>query len=132
MGWNGKRSCSSTWYPISSLFGWIELFKDDYREDENASKLISEIENDVLRLKGVAERFGKIGSSPELKSMDLQPILEEVINYLERRLPQLGKSVDVIKELNSDIKVEINPELFQWAIENFVKNAMDAMKSVRQ
>lgn len=58
-----KEAAHQLGTPISSLFGWIELFKDDYEKDENANKLIKEIENDVLRLKGVAERFGKIGSA---------------------------------------------------------------------
>jgi len=122
-----KEAAHQLGTPISSLFGWIELFKDDYQEDEAASKLIGEIENDVMRLKGVAERFGKIGSAPELIPMNIEPILDEVIFYLERRLPQLGKVVDVQKDLNANALVAINPELFQWAVENLVKNAMDAI-----
>ncbi len=127
-----KEAAHQLGTPISSLFGWIELFKEDYQEDENASKLIKEIENDVLRLKGVAERFGKIGSSPELKPMEIEPILDDVISYLERRLPQLGRAVDVQKSLKANGVVNLNPELFQWAVENLVKNAMDAMKKSEQ
>jgi len=123
-----KEAAHQLGTPISSLFGWVELFKEDYKEDQNASKLISEIENDVLRLKGVAERFGKIGSAPELQSMEIEPILDDVISYLERRLPQLGRAVDVEKSLEAKGDVALNPELFQWAVENLVKNAMDAMK----
>lgn len=123
-----KEAAHQLGTPISSLFGWIELFKDDYEKDENANKLIKEIENDVLRLKGVAERFGKIGSAPELVPMEIEPILDDVTGYLERRLPQFGKAVDVQKSLKATGKVAINPELFQWAVENLVKNAMDAIK----
>lgn len=123
-----KEAAHQLGTPISSLFGWIELFKDDYEKDENANKLIKEIENDVLRLKGVAERFGKIGSAPELVPMEIEPILDDVTGYLERRLPQFGKPVDVQKSLKATGKVAINPELFQWAVENLVKNAMDAIK----
>lgn len=123
-----KEAAHQLGTPISSLFGWIELFKDDYRQDESANKLIKEIENDVLRLKGIAERFGKIGSAPELTPMDIKPILDDVIFYLDRRLPQLGKAVIVNKSLNAMGKVKINSELFQWALENLVKNAMDSLK----
>lgn len=122
-----KEAAHQLGTPISSLFGWIHLFKDEYGEDESASKLISEIENDVQRLSGVAERFGKIGSSPELTSMNIRPKLEEVVSYMERRLPSLGKAVQVRKALVAEAKVKINPELFQWAVENIVKNAMDAL-----
>lgn len=123
-----KEAAHQLGTPISSLFGWIALFKDDFSDDESANKLIQEIENDVIRLKGVAERFGKIGSAPELTPMDIKPILDDVIFYLERRLPQLGKAVRVDKSLNAIGKVEVNPELFQWAVENLVKNAMDSLK----
>lgn len=123
-----KEAAHQLGTPISSLFGWIELFKEDYQEDENASKLITEIENDVHRLKGVAERFGKIGSSPELVSQEIKPILMDVISYLNRRVPQLGKGVKVEENISTASKVALNPELLQWAIENLVKNAMDALK----
>lgn len=122
-----KEAAHQLGTPISSLYGWVHLFKDEYGEDESASKLITEIENDVQRLSDVAERFGKIGSSPELKVVDIQPSLDEAVNYMERRLPKLGKGVEVRKSLNAKAKVSLNSELFQWAIENLVKNAMDAL-----
>ncbi|MBO6523219.1 MAG: HAMP domain-containing histidine kinase [Balneolaceae bacterium] len=122
-----KEAAHQLGTPISSLYGWIHLFKDEYGEDESASKLITEIENDVQRLSDVAERFGKIGSSPELNVIEIHPSLEEVVSYMERRLPKLGKGVEVRKSLNAEAKVSLNPELFQWAIENLVKNAMDAL-----
>ena len=125
-----KEAAHQLGTPISSLYGWIHLFRDEYSSDKEAEKLISEIENDVQRLSGVAERFGKIGSSPELKTMEIKPILEDVVNYLERRLPRLGRAVEVRKSLEAEAEVPLSPELFQWAIENLVKNAMDAMKGI--
>ena len=125
-----KEAAHQLGTPISSLFGWIHLFKDEYETDEHAMQMIGEIEKDVERLSGVAERFGKIGSTPELTTMSIEPVLNGVINYLERRLPQLGKAVDVQKDLKAIAEVKLNPELFQWAVENLVKNAMDALKSV--
>ena len=127
-----KEAAHQLGTPISSLFGWIQLFRDEYEKDKNAQKLISEIERDVQRLNGIAERFGKIGSTPELTKMPIKSILEEVINYLEKRLPQLDKAVEVHKDLNTPVEVSINPELFQWAIENVVKNSMDALRNVKQ
>ncbi|HCD51470.1 MAG TPA: sensor histidine kinase [Balneolaceae bacterium] len=124
-----KEAAHQLGTPISSLFGWIHLFKDEYEHDNEAMKIIDEIENDVQRLSGVAERFGKIGSEAELKATAIEPILNEAVNYMERRLPKIGKPVVVKKEINADAMVNINQELFQWAVENLVKNAMDAMRN---
>lgn len=125
-----KEAAHQLGTPISSLYGWLQLLKDEYRYEESAINIANEIEKDIQRLRGVAERFGKIGSEPELKEMDIEPILEQAMTYMERRLPRLGKSIDVRKDLNAKAKVRTNPELLQWAIENLVKNAMDSLKDV--
>ncbi|MEO9884558.1 MAG: HAMP domain-containing sensor histidine kinase [Balneola sp.] len=124
-----KEAAHQLGTPISSLYGWLQLMKDEYRYDETATNITNEIEKDVQRLAGVAERFGKIGSEPELKLMDIEPILEQVMVYMERRLPRLGKAVKVDRNLQAKGSVLINPDLFQWAIENLVKNAMDSLPS---
>lgn len=123
-----KEAAHQLGTPISSLYGWLQLLKDEYRYEESAINIANEIEKDIQRLRGVAERFGKIGSEPELKEMNIEPILEQAMTYMERRLPRLGKSIEVRKDLNAKAKVRTNPELLQWAIENLVKNAMDALK----
>ncbi|WP_040516973.1 sensor histidine kinase [Gracilimonas tropica] len=123
-----KEAAHQLGTPISSLYGWLQLLKDEYRYDETATNIANEIEKDIQRLRGVAERFGKIGSEPELKKMDIGPILDQVMVYMERRLPRLGKSIEVRKDLKANALVKANPELLQWAIENLVKNAMDSLR----
>ena len=123
-----KEAAHQLGTPISSLYGWIQLLRDEYRYDETANNIINEIEKDVFRLREVAERFGKIGSEPELKPMEIEPVLEQVMSYMERRLPRLGKAVEVNRSLNARASVLINQELFQWAIENLIKNAMDSLQ----
>jgi signal transduction histidine kinase len=123
-----KEAAHQLGTPISSLYGWLQLLKDEYRYEESAVNIANEIEKDVQRLRGVAERFGKIGSEPELRRMEIEPILDQVAAYMERRLPRLSKSIEVRKDLKAKALVKINPELFQWAIENLVKNAMDSLK----
>jgi C4-dicarboxylate-specific signal transduction histidine kinase len=61
--------------------------------------------------------------------MSIAPVMDEVTAYMERRLPQLGRAASVDKKLVATGNVALNPELFQWAVENLVKNAMDAVKS---
>lgn len=122
-----KEAAHQLGTPISSLFGWLTLLRDETQDNQAALQIADEIEQDILRLKGVAERFGKIGSEPELQLMEIEPILQQVLNYLEQRIPRLDKAVKVEKSLEAKAKVYINRELFQWAIENLVKNSMDAL-----
>jgi len=111
--------------PISSLLGWIALLKES--DDINTQNIVHELEQDVERLQDVADRFNKIGSEPELRVQRISSILNEVIVYMERRMPQLGKNVQIRKNLEYDVKANINKDLFQWAIENLIKNALDAI-----
>ncbi|SMO58931.1 hypothetical protein SAMN06265219_105170 [Gracilimonas mengyeensis] len=127
-----KEAAHQLGTPISSLYGWLQLLKDEYRYEETATNIANEIEKDIQRLRGVAERFGKIGSEPELREMNIGPILDQVMSYMERRLPRLGKAIEVRKDLQAEAKVKANPELLQWAIENLVKNAMDSLKGTEK
>ena len=69
--------------------------RDDLPEQSEQHSLLNEIEKDVYRLKGVAERFGKIGSKPELKPHEIAPVLDEAIKYMERRLPKIAGEVNI-------------------------------------
>lgn len=124
-----KEAAHQLGTPISSMYGWIELLKERNRDDESSLTIANELENDVKRLENVAERFNKIGSETELKARRIGPIIHQVIDYMERRLPQLGNEVGVYREIHDNVKVEVNVELFQWAVENLVKNAMDAIET---
>ncbi len=123
-----KEAAHQLGTPLSSIYGWLQLLKDKISKDEDTLSIAYEIENDVSRLKGIAERFNKICSQPELTSVNPEPIIDDVISYMERRLPQLGKRIEVRKTIQTNAKAKLNPELFQWAIENLIKNSMDAIK----
>ena len=127
-----KEAAHQLGTPLSSMYGWLQLLKDKNQEDDEALSIVYEVENDVTRLKGIAERFNKIGSKPELRKHSLEPIIDDVIAYMEKRLPQFGKHIEVRKSIQTKARVELNPELFQWAIENLIKNAMDAMRDTKK
>lgn len=127
-----KEAAHQLGTPLSSLYGWIQLLKENNKEDDETLTIVYEIEKDIGRIKGITERFNKIGSEPELKSVRIDPIVDQVIDYMVRRLPQLGKNVDVRKSIRTNAKIRLNPELFQWAIENLIKNSMDAIKEKAQ
>lgn len=121
-----RESAHQLGTPISSLMGWIALLKDSLKEEQNLN-IIHELEKDVERLVSVAERFNKIGSEPELKLTRVGPVLAEVTSYMKRRIPSLGGNVQLISDIEMDAKVRLNVELFKWAIENLLKNAIDAI-----
>lgn len=124
-----KEAAHQLGTPLSSLYGWIELLREEHK-DEFTQNVSNELEKDISRVQGVAERFNKIGSEPELSPQHIEPILDQVIDYMERRLPQYGKRhIEVQRVIKSNAKVRVNPELFQWAVENLMKNAMDAVKT---
>jgi len=113
--------------PISSLMGWIEILKLHYSDPDKVLDTAEEIENDVEKLNKITNRFSKIGSKPELKNGNVFEVLQNVVEYYQRRIPQTGKIVSL--ELLGDEKIEIklHPELFEWVIENLIKNALDSI-----
>lgn len=122
-----KESAHQLGTPLSSLLGWIALLKDGIN-DSNMLKITHELEKDVQRLQSIAERFNKIGSSPELKPQRLGPVLESVTEYMERRLPQVSSHIRFEKDIETSARVNMNSELLSWAVENLLKNAIDAIE----
>jgi K+-sensing histidine kinase KdpD len=122
--WAGmaKETAHQMGTPLSSLQGWLEML----RMEPVNQPYISDIEKDIARLVLVSDRFGKIGSTPQLDNTSLLPLVEEMITYMKRRAP--GK---VSFELNTnaqEINVLISPTLFNWVLENLIKNALDALE----
>jgi signal transduction histidine kinase len=122
--WAGmaKETAHQLGTPLSSLQGWIELLK----EKNGNEKIIYEMAKDVDRLKLVSDRFGKIGSTPQLEPMNIVTQIESMVAYIKRRAPE-KVNFSIIKEEN-DITGMINGPLFDWVIENLLKNALDAME----
>ncbi|MCS7086177.1 MAG: HAMP domain-containing sensor histidine kinase [Bacteroidia bacterium] len=113
--------------PITGLVGWLQLLRESVRNDEDAM-IVEELGKDVERLQRIAERFSKIGSAPELVACSLKPILAHAVEYVAARIGKSGRvKVELRNELADDCKVEISPTLFEWMVENLVKNALDAL-----
>ena len=115
--------------PISSLMGWLEMLKINYKEPDKVLDVAEEISNDVEKLSKITYRFSKIGASPELKKCVVFDEVKKITDYFQRRLPQSGKSVELTISGNSEATAQLNSELFGWVIENLVKNALDAIDS---
>ncbi|MBO6033622.1 MAG: HAMP domain-containing histidine kinase, partial [Prevotella sp.] len=117
-----KETAHQLGTPISSLMAWVEILKENYPED----KLIPEMDKDVKRLELIAERFSKIGSLPEPVEASMNEALSHVVDYMNLRT---SKKVEIVRHLpEEEVIVKMNPQLFEWVIENLCKNAVDAME----
>jgi sensor histidine kinase YesM len=116
-----KETAHQLGTPISSLMGWVDVLEMGMFP-ENAA---DEMRKDVDRLNIITERFSKIGSEPVLKEQDINLVLENSLNYMKGRI---SPSVEFRWNLyQKPLFVEINENLFNWVIENLVKNSVDAM-----
>jgi len=116
-----KETAHQIGTPLSSLMGWSTILK----EEKVDSNIIVEIEKDIERLNTITKRFSEIGSIPELTKQNINEVLESSINYLKKRNSSLVNFEFVkAKEV---IYSKINKTLFEWVIENLVKNAIDSM-----
>lgn len=117
-----KETAHQIGTPLSSLIGWTELLK----EQKVNPIYVKEIRNDISRLETITDRFSKIGSIPQLKSIDINSATKKSIYYLKSRSSNLIEYEILIPEVKNN--VDLNEELFGWTIENLVKNGIDAMK----
>ena len=116
-----KETAHQLGTPISSLMAWTEVLKENYPDDE----LIPEMEHDVNRLQLIAERFSKIGSVPELSSVNLLEVMNNVADYMRHRTSDKVVIEKVFPR--QEVYARINAALFEWVVENLCKNAVDAM-----
>lgn len=125
-----KETAHQLGTPLSSLMGWIEMMKAIGDDDPGQVEAIAEIEHDVQRLQKVTERFSKIGSKPSLKEESLNDVVTSVAQYFIKRLPSRAdiKNIDIKVEADSQVTAPVNRELFEWVIENLIKNALDAIE----
>ena len=123
-----KETAHQLGTPISSLMGWNEILKMNYNNPDKVLDTSEEIESDLSRLNKITKRFSKIGSKPELKSESPFVVIERVVNYFQRRLPHLGKSVVITMSGEKEVEANLNSELFEWVAENLIKNALDAIE----
>jgi NtrC-family two-component system sensor histidine kinase KinB len=129
-----KEAAHQLGTPISSLMGWLEYMRmrDGQKNESDHDETYLEIEKDIERLSRVAGRFSDIGSLPKLELQPVGPVIENTTDYMRRRLPQGGGSfirLNVVAE--PGLEAPLNAELFEWVIENLLKNALDAMESER-
>lgn len=123
--WAGmaKETAHQMGTPLSSLQGWLEMLKEDSASDT----IVKEMEKDVSRLKLVSDRFSKIGSTPKLESSNVIYQVQSMVEYMKKRAP--GRVDFSVQTHDREfLNAMISPPLFDWVIENLLKNALDAME----
>ena len=123
--WAGmaKETAHQMGTPVSSLEGWVEVMK----ESPGDASIINELAKDVSRLRLVSDRFGKIGSKPQLEDVNIVQQITDMVEYIRRRSPGTV-SFAVNAHDHSAINAMVSAPLFDWVIENLLKNALDAME----
>ena len=118
-----KETAHQLGTPISSLMGWLKLL---YEGETEKSSILNSMDEEILRLKDISERFSKIGSTPKLKIINISDLISNIISYMKVRLP---KKSNITLELIGDgnIKIKGDEVLLTWAIENLLKNSVDAL-----
>lgn len=116
-----KETAHQLGTPLSSLMAWMEILPSNGVD----ASMIEEMNKDVERLRIITERFSKIGADAKLQTTNVHEAVNHVLSYLK---PRLSKNVEFEITGDAELKAMINGPLFEWVIENLVKNAVDAME----
>ena len=120
-----KETAHQLGTPITAIVGWIEHLKVMKPDEPDVLEVLDELNNDVSRLDLIADRFSKIGSAPDLVSVNIYDELDNCRQYMQRRASR--KTEFKFPESSNPLNVKINAHLFAWVIENLIRNALDAM-----
>ena len=118
-----KETAHQLGTPLSSLMAWVGLLEaEGVRKD-----YLGEMNQDIVRLNTVVDRFSKIGSKPILKEHDVVAVVQDTVDYMR---PRVSKNVEMVFETPADgaeVRTRLSPPLFSWVLENLIRNAVDAM-----
>jgi signal transduction histidine kinase len=124
-----KEAAHQLGTPLSAVLAWLEILRQQCSAPQQRETL-QELAHDVERLQMVAVRFGQIGTPPVLRVQPLAPLVQEVVAYLQRRVPQ-QKRIEFVLELDPELAAAVNAELFGWALENLLKTPSRRSNSPR-
>ncbi len=117
-----KETAHQLGTPISSLMAWMELLESLGVDADT----VQEMNKDVKRLSTIASRFSKIGSKPQMEQENLNEAVERSASYMSSRISSRIKLTVSISE--ETLPVMLSTPLFEWVMENLIKNAVDAME----
>ena len=118
-----KETAHQLGTPISSLMAWLELIKDKFKAEKDP--LMAEMENDIKRLEIIADRFSKIGSKPKLEDRSVYYVIKDFVDYF---IVRVSNNINFEITGNPYLQAGLNVPLFDWVIENLLKNAVNAIE----
>ena len=118
-----KETAHQLGTPTSSLLGWIEYMRSK-PVDQMA---VDEMSKDLAHLMKIVDRFSKIGSETQLMPMNINEVIGDTVIYFRRRIPR-NVTLTYNGLAMAPIRVSVNAALFEWVIENLMKNSLDALQ----
>lgn len=118
-----KETAHQLGTPTSSLMGWIEYL----REQPVDQMAVDEMAKDLAHLRKIVDRFSKIGSDTPLSKANVNEVVGECVMYFRKRIPR-NVTLDYNGLATDRMQANINSALFEWVIENLLKNALDALQ----
>jgi anti-sigma regulatory factor (Ser/Thr protein kinase) len=118
-----KETAHQLGTPTSSLLGWIEYL----REQPVDQMAVDEMQKDLTHLMKIVDRFSKIGSETPLSVESLNEVVGDSVMYFRKRIPR-NVTLDYNGLATYTVKAKINTTLFEWVVENLMKNALDALQ----
>ena len=125
-----KETAHQLGTPIAAISGWIQHLRSSETLTPENHDVVDELDNDVARLTLIADRFSKIGSDPELVVENIYDSVERVRIYMQRRASRrIVFNFPSLETKNPAFNVRVNAQLFDWVLENLIRNALDAMET---
>ncbi len=118
-----KETAHQLGTPTSSLLGWIEYLRSQ-PIDQTA---VEEMNKDLTHLMKIVDRFSKIGSETPLTSANINEVVGGSVLYFRKRIPR-NVTLDYNGLAMAPVEASINTALFEWVVENLMKNALDALQ----
>lgn len=116
-----KETAHQLGTPISSLMAWLEILPSEGVDNE----ILAEMQKDVTRLSTIASRFSKIGSKPQMEVANLNDAIAHSVDYMRTRIS--SRIALTFEPSHEALEVELSTPLFEWVMENLIRNAVDAM-----
>ncbi len=107
--------------PVSALLGWVDLLKTN---PSRSRSIVKDMDLDLARLQEISSRFSDMGTALKFEKLDLAELIQSVIKYLQHRVS--GVSIKLNFDDSSQYTINGNKKLLSWAIENLIKNGIDA------
>ena len=88
---------------------------------------VEEMQKDLTHLMKIVDRFSKIGSETPLTPANINEVVGESVMYFRKRIPR-NVTLDYNGLAIAPVQANINAALFEWVVENLMKNSLDALQ----